>query len=229
MPILLKDRTRTSLPQNMVDTGSAVKYLKIVCDDGVVKTYQAVFAWASSFMRRQLVAKFVIEDSGKRKDDVTLYLPEVSVEVATTLANILLRGEVTNLSVIVKRELQILWKSLGVDRVEFEKLDISDMKESKKVKNTRNGTKPTKSRTVHIIPDDTPKKQQIQVRNSGKQKVNNKFQVTVGDTPQKALALINSEQNSVTLNNVENNRALVTLDNYDDVSIIVPGYEMTSL
>ena len=110
MPILLKDRTRASLAQNMLESGSAVKDLKIVCDDGVVETYQAVFAWASSFMRRQLVAKFVMEDSGKRKDDVTLYLPGVSVEVVTTLANILVRGEVTNLSVIVKRELQILWE-----------------------------------------------------------------------------------------------------------------------
>ena len=96
-----------------------MKDLKIVCDDGVVETYQAVFAWASSFMRRQLVAKFVMEDSGKRKDDVTLYLPGVSVEVVTTLANILVRGEVTNLSVILKRELQILWKSLGIDRVDL--------------------------------------------------------------------------------------------------------------
>ena len=222
MPILLKDRTRASLAQNMLESGSAVKDLKIVCDDGVVETYQAVFAWASSFMRRQLVAKFVMEDSGKRKDDVTLHLPGVSVEVVTTLANILVRGEVANLSVIVKRELQILWKSLGIDRVEFEKLDISDMKESKKVKNTRNASKPTKSRAVHIIPDDTPKKQKTTV---SKQKIH-KFQVTVGEnTPHKALALINNEQNSVTHNNDENNRALVTLDNYDDVSIIVPGYE----
>ena len=39
----------------------------------------------------------------------------------------------------------------------------------------------------------------------------------VRDTSQKALALTNSEQNSVRHNNDENNRALV--------SIIVPGYE----
>ena len=72
------------------------------------------------------------------------------------------------------------------------------MKESKKVKNTRNASKPTKSRAVHIIPDDTPKKQKTQVRNSSKQKIH-KFHVTVGEnTPQKALALINNEQNSVT-------------------------------
>ena len=113
MPILLKDRTRKSLPKDLVENDSAVKDLKIVCEDGVVETYQAVFAWASSFMRRQFVAKFVMEDSGKRKDDVTLHLPEIGVEVVTALANILVRGEVTNLSVHVKRELQMLWKSIG--------------------------------------------------------------------------------------------------------------------
>ena len=103
------------------------------------------------------MAKFVMEDSGKRKDDVTLHLPEVSVEVVKALVNILVRGEVTNLSVSVKIKLQILWKSLGIDRIEFEKLDTSDMKETKKVKNTRNALKPIKFRTVHVIPDDTPK------------------------------------------------------------------------
>ena len=72
MGILLKDRTRSSLPQTVLDSGSGVKDPRIVCEDGVVETCQAVFAWASSFMRRQLVAKFVMEDSGKRKDDVTL-------------------------------------------------------------------------------------------------------------------------------------------------------------
>ena len=116
------------------------------------------------------MAKFVMEDSGKRKDDVTLHLPEVSVEVVKALVNILVRGEVTNLSVSIK--LQNLWKSLGIDRIEFEKLDTSDMKETKKVKNTRNALKPIKFRTVHVIPDDTPKKQQTQVRNSSKLKTN---------------------------------------------------------
>eukprot|EP00091_Calanus_sinicus_P015670 TRINITY_DN34172_c0_g1_i1.p1 TRINITY_DN34172_c0_g1~~TRINITY_DN34172_c0_g1_i1.p1 ORF type:complete len:220 (+),score=52.44 TRINITY_DN34172_c0_g1_i1:95-661(+) len=142
MGILLKDRARAYLPQSVLETGSAVTDLRIVCYDGVVETFQAVFAWASSFMRRQLVAKFVMEDSGKRKDDVTLHLPEDSVEVVTALVHILVRGEITNLSGSMKRELQTLWKSLGIDRVEFEKLDMSNMKETKKVKNTRNVPKP---------------------------------------------------------------------------------------
>ena len=47
-------------PQSMFDTDTAVKDFKIVCADDVVETYQAVFAWASSFFRRQSVLKLSV-------------------------------------------------------------------------------------------------------------------------------------------------------------------------
>ena len=71
MPIVLKNRTRNSLPENLHHSVALIaKDLKIVCDDGVIDSYQAVFAWASSFLRRQFVGKFVMEDSGSAVSDV---------------------------------------------------------------------------------------------------------------------------------------------------------------
>eukprot|EP00092_Neocalanus_flemingeri_P019384 GFUD01020998.1.p1 GENE.GFUD01020998.1~~GFUD01020998.1.p1 ORF type:complete len:822 (+),score=261.57 GFUD01020998.1:62-2527(+) len=221
MPIQLRDRTRPSLYNQLAENESHVKDLKIVCDDGVVESYQAVFAWASSLLRRQFVGKFVMEDSGKRKDDVTVYLPEVAVEVVNTLTSVLVRGEVTSISSCVKKDLEILWKSLAIDRVEFDKLDISEItkvnKKPKNVQNIKTGPKPTKSKLVHTIPDDTPKK----LVNVKKARQKTSLSKIIVDIPQKALG----SEEVPTKDTANENNHVLTLDNYEDVSIIVPGYE----
>ena len=229
--IALKDRTRPSLYRHLAGNDSSAKDLKIVCDDGVVETFQAVFAWSSSFLRRQFVGKFVMEDSGKRKDDVTMYLPEFGVEVVNILASFLISGEVNNLSIYVRKELEILWKSLAIDRVEFEKLDFSALiKEKKKgkcVQSVKTGSKPTNtnhnlSTQLIAIPDDSPKKQ-THTRKPKQKK--SKFLVD-NDIKSTQKGFDDSASKAAAVQHVfDENSAVLTLDNYEDVSIIVPGYD----
>ena len=81
-----------------------------------------MFAWNSSFLRRHFVGKFVMEDSGKRKDDVTMHLPGVSKQIVTALVGILIKGEATNVTNPVKKfwVTQFSDKEIGISIFELE-------------------------------------------------------------------------------------------------------------
>ena len=69
--------------------------LRIVCRDGVVRTHQAILAWSSGFLRRLCTSHFILEDGGKRKEDLMIYLHDYTVEVITAFINFMYDGEIS--------------------------------------------------------------------------------------------------------------------------------------
>ena len=198
-----------------------------MCDDGVVESYQAVFAWASSFLRRHFVGKFVMEDSGKRKDDITMHLPGVSKEIVTALVRILVKGETTNVTNPVKRELDVLWRSLVIDRVEFDKLDtIPSVEIGSRIKILRSAQKLPKQHTRNsiIIPDDNDDSHETLIQYTAPSKMSNKLKIKkfkeIAQEPQNAIEMVPQPETIDT-----NKSALIAVDRFEDLPIIIPGYE----
>ena len=68
--------------------------LTFVCGDGMIESYQAFFSWLSGTLRRMFQRKMVIEDHGKRKDRVTLIVPDVEIKTIKTIITLFTLGEV---------------------------------------------------------------------------------------------------------------------------------------
>ena len=95
--------------------------LTIVCKEGrVVRAHQAVFAWGSSWLRRVFMSQFLLEDGGKRKEEVTLHLPGFSVHTVTAVTRFLTCGELRiALSTAGRQEIEEAWEDLKINRITF--------------------------------------------------------------------------------------------------------------
>ena len=110
---------------NELQADSSVKDLKFVCDDKIVTSHQALFSWMSSFLRRFFLSKQVMEDSGKRKDEVTICLPGVSSLTLDYVIRIFSFGEVRIPNEKTSREIHELWGQLVIDKLEFGSLGMT--------------------------------------------------------------------------------------------------------
>ena len=96
--------------------------LRIVCRDGVVRTHQAILAWSSGFLRRLCTSHFILEDGGKRKEDLMIYLHDYTVEVITAFVNFLYNGEISRLaSPDFIEDFKQLWEDVRVDKISYSK------------------------------------------------------------------------------------------------------------
>ena len=106
---------------------SPAKDLTFVCEDGIVRSHQALFSWISSFLRRFFLSKQVMEDSGKRKDEVSLVLPSVNCEAVRHVITILTTGEVILQREKTRRDISDLWGLLNIDRIDFTSLVLTQL------------------------------------------------------------------------------------------------------
>lgn len=104
-----------------LQTPSPAEDLTFVCEDGIVRSHQALFSWMSSFLRRMM------EDSGKRKDEVTLFLPSVECKTLNQIIKILTNGEVVLQKEKNKRDISDLWEVLNVDRIDYISLKMTQL------------------------------------------------------------------------------------------------------
>jgi len=118
--VSLKDTARERLLQHVETLSTANTDLFIVCSNGVVNTHQALLSWASGFLRRMFMSQLILEDGGKRKEEVTLHFPDFDVSVVKAMNNFLLFGE---LNVLANRsfqnEFEQAWDAFRIDRISF--------------------------------------------------------------------------------------------------------------
>jgi len=118
--VLMSDASRADLPLCIAEVGLGATDLTIVCRDGEVRGHQAVLAWASATLRRWLMSNLVLEDGGKRKEEVTLFLPSVSTSAVSSLTSFLLTGALTMVaSALTREEVEEAWELLRIDRITF--------------------------------------------------------------------------------------------------------------
>ena len=97
--------------------------LQIACRDGVVRTHQAILSWSSGFLRRLCTSHFVLEDGGKRKEDLMIHLEDYTVEVVTAFLNFLYNGELSTLaSADFIEDFKQLWEDVRVDKISYSKV-----------------------------------------------------------------------------------------------------------
>ena len=109
--------------KTIVCQSEAVCDLEIVCRGGeVVRTHQAILSWSSGFLRRLCSSHFLLEDGGKRKEDLMIYLNDYTVEVVTAFLNFLYHGELsTSASPDFIGDFKQLWEDVRVDKISYSK------------------------------------------------------------------------------------------------------------
>ena len=110
-----------------LQTPSPANDLTFVCEDGIVRSHQALFSWMSSFLRRFFLSKQVMEDSGKLKDEVTLFLPSVRCEAVDQIIMMVTTGSCLLQSETAKRDLSDVWGLLNIDRMDFNSLGMTQL------------------------------------------------------------------------------------------------------
>ena len=89
--------------------------LTIVCHDGMLQSYQFLFSRMSPMLRRLFSSKLVMEDCGKRKDEVTLHLPDVDLETLKRAVSIFTEGVVNVPNQEASIKLLSCWTLLSID------------------------------------------------------------------------------------------------------------------
>ena len=120
--------TKTSIQQRFLTTktigclSEAVCDLQIVCRDGVLRTHQAILSWSSGFLRRLCSSHFILEDGGKKKEDLMIYLNDYTVEVVTAFLNFMYNGELSTFaSAEFIEDFKQLWEDVRVDKISYSK------------------------------------------------------------------------------------------------------------
>ena len=119
--VKITDRERSSLPGAIASLGADTGTdLALVCRDGTVHSYQALFAWSSSLLRKWFLSHLLQENGGKRKDKVTMLLPDLGITSVSVLASFLLTGQINiRAGRELRRELELAWQLLAIDRIAF--------------------------------------------------------------------------------------------------------------
>ena len=121
--VSMKDAGRSQVLKNVGSVSVLNTDLHMVCRDGIVNTHQAVFSWASGFLRRIFMSQLILEDGGKRKEDVTLHFPDFSVKVATAVNNFLMHGQINvkgNKS--FQEHFEEAWEAFRIDRISYKEV-----------------------------------------------------------------------------------------------------------
>lgn len=119
--VKITDRERGSLPGAIASLGAATGTdLALVCRDGTVHSYQALFSWSSTLLRKWFLSHLLQENGGKRKAEMTLLLPDLGITSVSVLASFLLTGQISiRAGRELKRELESAWQLLAIDRIAF--------------------------------------------------------------------------------------------------------------
>lgn len=121
--VSLKDAGRSHVSRNIGSLNIVNTDLHLVCKDGVVNTHQAVFSWASGFLRRILMSQLILEDGGKRKEDVTLHFPDFGVKVVSSISNFLVHGQlVVKENKSFQENFEEAWEAFRIDRITFKEV-----------------------------------------------------------------------------------------------------------
>lgn len=118
--MLLKDRQRSCVPGSIAVLDQSTTDLAIVCKDGTVYGHQAILAWASTYLRQWFLSGLLVEEGGHRKNEVTIFLPDVGITPVSALTSFLLKGQISiRASGQFGKELEDAWDLLGVDKITF--------------------------------------------------------------------------------------------------------------
>ena len=139
---------------NELQSDSPIKDLRIVCEDKIVTSYQALFSWMSSFLRRFFLSKRIMEDSGKLKEELTVILPEVSSDTLNYVIKIFTFGEAMIQNEKTSREISDLWKLLGIDRIDFGCLAFTEQQKTKEDHKIEASQKELAPEVIDLIDDD---------------------------------------------------------------------------
>ena len=119
--MLMKDKQRFVVPGSIAVLDQSTTDLAIVCKDGVVYGHQAILAWASTYLRQWFMSGLLVEEGGHRKDEVTIFLPDVGITPVSALTSFLLKGQIPiRASGQFGKELEDAWELLRVDRITFQ-------------------------------------------------------------------------------------------------------------
>ena len=111
--------------------------LTIITRNGRIETFQALFSWMSSSLRRMFTSKFVMEDYGRRKDPITLFLPDIDSSNIKQIISLMTAGECHCVSGDFQN-LNHVWEMLNIDR-----LKLSSLVEENVAQSTRNNVIPS--------------------------------------------------------------------------------------
>ena len=119
--VKITDRERDTLPGAIASLGADTGTdLTLVCRDGTVHSYQALFAWSSSTLRKWFLSHLLQEIGGKRKEEMTLLLPDLGITSVSVLASFLLTGQINiRTGRELRHELELAWQLLAIDRIAF--------------------------------------------------------------------------------------------------------------
>ena len=116
----MKHKERHMMTKTIGGLSDVTTDLQIVCNDGLVRTQQAVLSWSSGFLRRLFTSHFLLQDGGKRKDEVVIFLKDYSVEVITAFVSFLFNGELTRqVSKPFIEDFKRLWEDIRVDKISY--------------------------------------------------------------------------------------------------------------
>ena len=149
----LKHKERHMMTKTIGGLSDVTTDLQIVCNDGLVRTQQAVLSWSSGFLRRLFTSHFLLQDGGKRKDEVVIFLKDYSVEVITAFVSFLFNGELTRqVSKPFIEDFKRLWEDIRVDKISYLQV-FEDGKAL--IKNTGAlGSSETKTEEKNILPQN---------------------------------------------------------------------------
>ena len=118
--VVMKDKLRSGLPSLICVLDESITDLIIVCKDGAVCGHQVIIAWASTSVRQWLLSRLLVEKGGNRKEQVTIFLPDVGTAPVSALTYFLLTGQMDiRASKQFGKELEDAWHLLGIDRISF--------------------------------------------------------------------------------------------------------------
>merc|ERR1719312_977950 len=103
--------------------------LRIVCHNGTLQSYQFLFSRMSPMLRRLFTSKLVMEDGGKRKDQVTLHLPDVDLETLERAVTIFTEGVVNVPNQDSFDKLITCWTLLSIEYPTLDSLEVISQKE----------------------------------------------------------------------------------------------------
>ena len=128
--------------------------LRIVCHNGTLESYQFLFSRMSPMLRRMFSSKLVMEDGGKRKDEVTLHLPDVDLETLKRAVTIFTEGVVNVPNQEASHKLLSCWTLLSIEWPTLDSLEVISQTEDLLTSKEGPGEIVTTKEEIQCVDDD---------------------------------------------------------------------------
>ena len=123
MPFVSLKNKEDLLTKSISSLDEITSDLKIVCSDGIVRSQQAILSWSSSFLRRMFMSQMILEDGGKRKEEVSIYLSSYSKNLVKSFIMFISNGDlIQRASQTFAEEFEQLWGDLKIDKISFKEV-----------------------------------------------------------------------------------------------------------